>query len=69
MARFDHRVSRQEIKNIYNKQLMKAYMKRGDWNSKNNLLIEALADYEQIFLYKLSGIDMTEVEVQNRNLY
>lgn len=44
---------------------MEAYMKRGDWNNKNNMLIEALADYEQVFLYKLSGIDMTEVQVHD----
>ena len=67
MARFDHRMSKQEMKNIYNEQLMEAYTKRGDWNSKNNMLIEALADYEQVFLYKLSGIDMTEVQVHDRN--
>lgn len=65
MARFDYRMSEQEMKNIYNKQLMEAYMKRGDWNNKNNMLIEALADYEQVFLYKLSGIDMTEVQVHD----
>lgn len=42
---------------------MDAYMKRGDWYSENNLLIEALGDYEQVYLFKLREMDMTEIQV------
>lgn len=63
MARFDHTLSKEGMKVIYNKQLMDAYMKRGDWYSENNLLVEALGDYEQVYLLKLCEMDMTEIQV------
>lgn len=63
MVRFDHTLSKEGMKTIYNKQLMDAYMKRGDWYSENNLLVEALGDYEQVYLLKLCEMDMTEIQV------
>lgn len=63
MARFDHTLPKEGMKTIYNKQLMDAYMKRGDWYSENNLLVEALGDYEQVYLFKLREMDITEIQV------
>lgn len=65
MVRFDHTLSKEGMKTIYNKQLMDAYMKRGDWYSENNLLVEALGDYEQVYLFKLREMDMTEIQVHD----
>ncbi|OAD59229.1 hypothetical protein WN48_09495 [Eufriesea mexicana] len=62
MAKFDSALSRGKLKTIYNDHLIDAYVKRGDWYYRNNLLLEALGDYEQIFIYKLPGIHITKIQ-------
>ncbi|KOC62106.1 hypothetical protein WH47_05198 [Habropoda laboriosa] len=63
MAIFDTKLSGKDTKAVYNKQLIEAYRKRADWYCEQDLLIEALGDYERVFLLKLPGMRLQKLEV------
>lgn len=60
-------MTKEKLKNIYNDQLINAYKKRSEFYCENDMLLEALSDYEQIFLFKIPKMNITEIEVYDLN--
>ncbi|XP_012142078.2 uncharacterized protein LOC105662629 [Megachile rotundata] len=64
MTKFDFKLSDAEIKSLYSRQLAAAYRRRGDWYFENDMMMEALSDYEQVFVLKMDDQLMTTMQDQ-----
>ncbi|XP_034193463.2 uncharacterized protein LOC117610329 [Osmia lignaria lignaria] len=62
MTKFDSRLTDAEIKNMYTKQLVTAYRKRGDWYFENGMFLETLSDYEQSFQLNVHDTLLNEMQ-------
>lgn len=60
-------MTKEKLKNIYNDQLVNAYKKRSEFYCENDMLLEALSDYEQIFLFKIPKMNIMEIQVYDLN--
>ncbi|XP_026301049.1 short-chain dehydrogenase/reductase isoform X1 [Apis mellifera] len=61
-AKDDYTLTKEKLTDIYNDQLVNAYKKRSEFYCENNMLLEALSDYEQIFLFKIPKINLMEIQ-------
>ncbi|XP_043790702.1 uncharacterized protein LOC122713927 [Apis laboriosa] len=61
-AKDDYTLTKEKLKNIYNDQLVNAYKKRSEFYCENDMLLEALSDYEQIFLFKIPKTNIMEIQ-------